>query len=374
MSIPKPRQGDNLGFQIYPASTTETTLGDPEKIIWSSIRQLCAREIMQYFLLQKYGIKKRSIRSTIANSVKLYIEQASEFYEAAQLSKPNTAPLFYYYSFLNLAKARCEIYRPRFHETNECYRHGLSWKPDPSWVVNMKREAVSVSTRGVWHVLLEAVTGKQCTMPNPARLRVGNLFSYCSDTAVEYERTYGGDLNLVDLIDPSILATKNKKDIWIKFSVRRNDLRTLHVTKKNFLDLFTLPHRSYREVKADDKELVSFELFKPNKLDRRKPYFDCVREEISKMNIFATLAYGGMRYAVPLQSHLPVVLPQIVVLYTLMFWLSSLVRYDPHSLAVLRDSGYWLLIDGFMRQSQIRLLELFHWEFYQLEVSLSSMR
>jgi len=374
MSIPKPRQGDNLGFQIYPESTREATLGDPEKIIWSSIRQLCAKGIMQYFLREKYEIKKRSVRSTIADSVKLYIEQASEFYEAAQLSKPNTAPLFYYYSFLNLAKARCEIYRPRFHETNECYRHGLSWKPDPSWVVNMKREAVSVSTRGVWHVLLEAVTGKKCTVPNPVRLQVGDLFSYCPDIAVEYERTYGKDLNLLDLIDPHILARKNKRDIWIRFSVRRNDLRTLHLTKKKLLNLFTLPNKPYREVKADDKELVSFELIKPNKLDMRKPYFGSVHEEISKMNIFATLAYGEMHYAVPLQSHLPVVLPQIVVLYTLMFWLSSLVRYDPHSLAVLRDSGYWLLIDGFMRQSQIRLLELFHWEFYQLEVSLSSMR
>lgn len=63
-----------------------------------------------------------------------------------------------------------------------------------------------------------------------------------------------------------------------------------------------------------------------------------------------------------------------MVLDTLIFWLGSLVRYDPHSVADLQDSEYWMLIDGFMNQSRIWLLELFEWEFYKTETTLRFVR
>jgi hypothetical protein len=63
-----------------------------------------------------------------------------------------------------------------------------------------------------------------------------------------------------------------------------------------------------------------------------------------------------------------------MVLYTLTFWLGSLVRYDPHSLSDLMNSRYWELIDGFMNQSRIWLLELFEWEFYKTQTILTSAR
>jgi len=56
----------------------------------------------------------------------------------------DTAPLFFYYAFLNLAKARCEIKRPSFHRRSENYRHGLSWKPKERFMVDPKTDSVSV--------------------------------------------------------------------------------------------------------------------------------------------------------------------------------------------------------------------------------------
>ena len=41
-----------------------------------------------------------------------------------------------------------------------------------------------------------------------------------------------------------------------------------------------------------------------------------------------------------------------MVYYTILFWLGSLVRYDPDSAAELMDSPYWILLDGFMSQSR----------------------
>src|SRR3989442_5704294 len=101
--------------------------------------------LFRSILFNKHGIRDRRTRAVISRNLPLYIKQASEFYKAAQWAKPNTSPLFYYYSFLNLAKARCEIYRPHFHKHQECYRHGITWKPNPNRLVNMETDFVSVS-------------------------------------------------------------------------------------------------------------------------------------------------------------------------------------------------------------------------------------
>ncbi len=34
------------------------------------------------------------------------------------------------------------------------------------------------------------------------------------------------------------------------------------------------------------------------------------------------------------------------------------------------DSGYWMLIDGFMSQSRLWMLELFEWALYPAETTL----
>jgi hypothetical protein len=46
-------------------------------------------------------------------------------------------------------------------------------------------------------------------------------------------------------------------------------------------------------------------------------------------------------------------LPQVMILYMILFWLGSLVRYNPHSVRALMDSEYSVLVDGFMSQSRL---------------------
>lgn len=130
MPLPDPRKGESIGFSIYPETSVEFTLGNPEAIVWSSIRHLCSQRAGEWYARNVHKIHDERTRSAVARDVKLYVQQASEFYDAAVNAKPNTAPLFYYYSFLNLAKALCETRYPRLHRRRECYAHGLSWRPD----------------------------------------------------------------------------------------------------------------------------------------------------------------------------------------------------------------------------------------------------
>jgi hypothetical protein len=101
--------------------------------------------------------------------------------------------------------------------------------------------------------------------------------------------------------------------------------------------------------------------------------FGLFRSEMKFLNLF-TVQDDGLRYEASVQKRLPLRLPQTLILYTLLFWLGSLVRYDPHSVAWLEETEHWLLIDGFMNQSRIWLLELFEWELYQRETDLQTAR
>ena len=42
-------------------------------------------------------------------------------------------------------------------------------------MVNMENEYVSLTTRGVWHELYEAITGNSQKIPNPTKLKIKDL-------------------------------------------------------------------------------------------------------------------------------------------------------------------------------------------------------
>jgi hypothetical protein len=376
MTLPEPRQGKSFGFQIHPDASYEGTLGSPEKIIWSSIRYLCARDVVDPLLYSVHSVKRANVRSKIARNIKLYVTQAYDFYEAARSAESDTAPLLYYYSFLNLAKSICEIHRPAFHRTPESYRHGLSWKPSRHYLVNMETESLTVGTRGVWHVLLESITGHTKRISNPLKLKIKDLFALCPETGIEYQRAYHESNRLIDLKDPYILVDMDKNEVWIRFGIQKKELKELRLSRKRLLNLIKLPSGGYKQVRSDDNQLWLFELEKAKKCkpEGMEITFQPIKPEIDAMNLFAHLAFDKMYYSIPIQTRLPIRMPQLVVLYTLVFWLSSLVRYDPHSVISLQDSKFWVLIDGFMNQSRIWLLELFEWHLYKTETVLRYVR
>jgi hypothetical protein len=120
----------------------------------------------------------------------------------------------------------------------------------------------------------------------------------------------------------------------------------------------------------------TFELARPKKVpaNYKRPWLNVLEPEIRQLNLFAHMFMDGLQYFIPLQRGIPVVLTQLLVLYTLFFWLGSVVRYDPHSVADLKDSHSLLLLEGFINQSAIWLLELFEWELYRMETTLHTVR
>ena len=105
MAFSQPREGETLEFHSRSCVSYQATIGDPEQLVWSSIKHMSVDDVADRILTNSHKVTSKRLREAIIKNLKLYIEQASEFYEAARAAKANTAPLFYYYSFLNLAKA-----------------------------------------------------------------------------------------------------------------------------------------------------------------------------------------------------------------------------------------------------------------------------
>ncbi len=377
MPLPRPRAGESLGFHVYPSFNEESTLGNPETIVWSSIHHLCSRAAAEGIAWRAHKIARKKDRASVAANLKLYIQQAYEFYQVAATAKPNTAPLIYYYSFLNLAKGLCELKKPQLHEREECYSHGLSWRPDPRTVVNLATERVTVTNRrGIWHALWEALTLSRCPVAGPTKLPVRGLFSHCPEISSEFIRLFGRHrLGCLNLENCDVMYGPKTRESWLTFSLLRWELRTRGMFTPRLLRQIATPRSSYVDVLSANKESRKFESAIPKVVRHGEDVWSALQLDVHGINAFALLgSEGNLQYFVPIQKYAAFPLPQAIVSYTVLFWLGSLVRYDPHSVRWLMDSEYWVLIDGFMSQSRVWLLELFEWAYYNEENTLSAVR
>jgi len=376
MSIPEQRKGSAIGFHLYGSYSLEHTLGDPQKIVWSSIKHLCSTDVADVVLKNIHGVTSKRARDRISRNLKIYLNHAHEFYKCGEESSADTSPLLYYYSFLNLAKALCTIKYPYLHKQNESFRHGLSWRHSKNSLVDMNTTTVSVSGRGMWHFLWEKLADLPLSLPNPTKIKIKDLFALLPETSIEYSRTFAEESRYVDLVEPEGLVDSEADELWLRFSVSKDDLREFRLSRRSFIQIISGTTPAFRQVRSKDDVFWTFELFPAKKIPvRAKDYlYSLIDNEVKAMKLFVHPSSDDLSYYVPIQNRLPVRLHQITVLYTIMFWLGSLVRYDPHSVANLRESQFWILIDGFLNQSRIWLLELFEWEFFKTETYLRTAR
>jgi hypothetical protein len=281
----------------------------------------------------------------------------------------------YYYAFLNLAKALCEVRKPILHERSECYSHGLSWRPNPKKLVNPENEYVTIRGRGMWHALWECMMRSPCPAPDGAKLPIRVLFSYCTEVSSEHRVIFGRPTRMIYLEQPDLLYEKSRQEAWLRFSVDRWSLHSRRVSAPKLVASISTTRSSYVEVRSEKKESRTFESSVPKKIARGEDVWLALENDVRELNLFASLGESRkLEYGIPLQESLPLQVPQLVAYYSVLFWIGSLVRYDPHSVRSLMDSAYWMMIDGFMSQSRLWLLDLFRWALYQSETSLYGVR
>lgn len=381
MPLPQPRAGAVLedAFATQADVVEMSTIGDPEAVVWSSIMQLTAAEVADKVLAGNHNVRQKADRKKIARNMAPYLHQAFQFYKSAIGADARTAPLLHYYAALNLAKALIEIKNPVLHKRPENYRHGISWRPNRGYLVNLDTEFVSVASspskaRGIWHLLWEVVVGKRFLAKKPVRFRVAELFGLCPEITVEFERSFEEPSRTLFLCDPAVGIDNQKRQVWISFEIWDAQLQRIDISAADFIMLVSHYGMAYRQVACATDDRVAFELKRPRRFRSIEKARAALDREFKALNLFTAMNNGKIEYVVPYERFVPRRLPQLIVLYTVLFWLGSLVRYDPHSVRELQDSEYWVLIDGFMNQSRIWLVELFEMHLYRIETHLASAR
>lgn len=99
---------------------------DKVEELWSMLRYDVLLDESVDSNLRLRGAKTKAQREHVKSELSAYIDQAENFYSFARSSDYRSAALLYYYSFLNLAKAFVVQRKPSL--VNKTFRHGLHRK------------------------------------------------------------------------------------------------------------------------------------------------------------------------------------------------------------------------------------------------------
>ena len=378
MALPPPRNGNRLEVKGRPVPFS----------YWPSRKGRLHYGLQSLlFALNPWVVIERSITKTCPKARQpealACLEQARDFYAAATQSGIIAArPLALYYSFMNLAKAFCLTRGVR--TTFDQAQHGLSEKRRPN-----SQELVGA--------FLEA-------WPTPNNNGEPNNFAEFMQVLTGQNLAARTDYDLPVLI-PQIVpghrmwATAAKKterfiaahdiqfwndhpvrQMWLKIYIVAHDLTRLGVTHARLLTESRLG-TGFRQVNCadthDGQPLLCFEQIDPHQYqhypaDELHTLVAQVRNCLW-MTVATVPPYRRFYvYLVPNAESL-FVLPQILSIYALTYYLGSITRYRPHHYDAIINGAFGPRIQEFVAGQPVQFIYLMASEFALQDVTKPSI-
>jgi hypothetical protein len=307
------------------------------------------------------------------------LEQAKDFYAAAADGGILAArPLALYYSFMNLAKAFCLTRgtRPTFDQA----QHGLKERRNPG-------------TQELLGAFLRADPS-----PNPGRIQNFAEFKQAlSGTGIAVETDFQLPVLLPQVVPGHrfwALAQKKTerfiaihdlrfrhdhptRTMWLDLYFVADDLHRLGVTQQRLLTetrLAGLFHGVVCDEQFNGRPLIRFEQLLtypyPNgyPADRLATVIEPIKDFL--WTTVATISPYRRYYVymAPVAEH-PFVLPQLLSIYAVMFYLGSITRYRPHHYDAIVDGKFGPWIQEFVSGQPLQFLYLMASEFMHQDVT-----
>ncbi len=291
--------------------------------------------------------QSRNLRTTFLN-MQAFVRQAKTYYRSAETLDYRASSLSYYYSFLNLVKAYIATKEPE-KIRGEVY-HGLI---KPRGTRTSDRQIVEVRN-GVFPTFYRLVTGQELKLTT--RFNVFDLLGYCSDVSLEYEigkfgrhritpcravvaaeQVAGPYYGLVAVCDFEKLEPHKKT-----LSAFYSRLEEVNLGKDNCREIFKM----YAEEKKRYRFFETRRLF-PVNTDATIPMGQIMSHVYDGLKpFFEQTPYpeaGDFTLVAPLRKNLQIPMRESVAIYAVMFFLGSLVRYDPTDLEkILASREAWI--------------------------------
>lgn len=378
MILPQPRNGNRLEVKKRPVPFS----------FWPSRRgrrHFALQSLL--FALDPWVIIQRSIAKDCQkprrSEALACLEQARDFYySATQAGIVAARPLTLYYSFMNLAKAFCLTHGAT--QTFDQSQHGLA-------------ERRRQGTQELTGAYLEAYpTPNGRGQPNNFAEFMSVLANIPLAVQTNYDLPY-----LIPQILPGhrqwALAAKRSerfiavhdiefwhdhttRQMWLRFYFVSSDLTRLGITHQRLLAESNLAGR-FREVNCtllhNGQSLLCFEQIAPH------TYQDYPADELHllvsqvKNDLWVTVAtiQPYRRYYVYLSpiAERPSVLPQLLSIYAITYYLGSITRYRPHHYDAIVKGIFGPRVEEFVAGQPLQFLYLMASEFAKQDVTKPSI-
>jgi hypothetical protein len=381
MRLPNPKQGERIKInkKLIPFSFWPTKTGARGN---ASLQPLL-------FSLDPWAIIDLAIKTDCPSASKpealACIAQARDFFESStEAGKVSAKPLSLYYCFMNLVKAFC-LTRGTQHTFDQA-QHGLSesLRAQSRELIDAFLKAFpSPSYQGKlqdFSEFLNALTGSQLPAQQefdipvllPQILPGHRLWSFAANKKERF----------IAIHTINSMVDKTTKEMWLTVYIVADDLTRIGIKHSDFLTQSNLGG-NFRQVTCietdnEGRPLLCFEQINPITSPSTKyanslqDLFDTIKPDLWT-TVSSTPPYR--RYYVYLRSAAEAsqVMPQLLSIYAVAYYLGSITRYRPHHFSSITDGKYGPRVQDFITGQPFQFLYLIASEFSKRDIARPSI-
>ena len=341
-----------LKLDRYPRGELRTSC-NPDEEIFAALSFYCdVEEAGKRLVSSLTGFEGKQCDDTY-DLFQAFIRQGYTFFSSARQLHHRASPLFYYYAFLNLAKAFISLRKPDVFA--QPLKHGLTQKYESGDAFDSQR--VAVVEPGVFPELYELLTDQK--LPRGCSFRIVDLLSYLTDISFEYQDAGFGTPVILPVRSRLLFSQKSEpsSDMWPCLALgNAGKLLKREYSLSKFLESFDEISLGKNEcerifgIMAHDQPTYRF--FQSKKIYR-------VENERSELPALHEVARAAIKllfmpnvfsdeedfhFALPLAEKPSLKMDEFIAGYLIFFYLGSLVRYHPYYLErILRSKEAWII-------------------------------
>ncbi len=295
----------------------------------------------------------KEVTPALVIQIQAFLRQAMAFWKAARSLDVRSCPLLYYYSLLNLAKALIAVYE--VEKLPSRINHGITCRADGT---DLRDHMLQFKRDGVFPRLYRCVLGDE--IPDNESVRVSDLLSYCFE--ISYELT---SLNLVPVkFHPFYMrfaVSNTSVSVCTSFDkASRSTLINDPIIKSIFREIALDPHTARNLFDYLAPQHGNSAYFQSTHLDQYIPGTNKIDSGALLKGVFGKVAnrFDSLLTTDPKypdclfyeQTPSKACFNELVAGFGVIFYLGSLVRYQPEILESLLNSKEGWLIERLVRQ------------------------
>jgi hypothetical protein len=272
-----------------------------------------------------------------------YIQQALDFFRAAENPRLASRPLLYYYSFLNLAKAALLMRRVPLPMQ---VQHGISYpKTNTGKRLYLTKQTVSVPKAKAGHseVFAELLCQMDAAHACDRTWKVLDLVAQMPSVHRTYTRVTNREPRFFPIKEFDVLRGGGK--IWARLSAKSTD----HDVARTKLALQRRPSfkTTFVKVAGKDKEIW----YETQQVKAHGAGLDTgiatLAASVRAVGISAILTSSGFRYYASLTEPKEF-MPYLAATYAVAYYLGSITRYQPQDFDKIIGGKYLWLVEEFV--------------------------